>query len=72
MPTDRNDAPPPDLRIVLTDSLQPHEEHDSQRANPLIERLKHEQVFINPPIVAQISADPVSYTHLTLPTIYSV
>ncbi len=57
MPTDRNDAPPPDLRIVLTDSLQPHEEHDSQRANPLIERLKHEQVFINPPIVAQISAD---------------
>jgi hypothetical protein len=52
MSHNRNDAPPPDLRIVLTDSLRPHEEHDSQRAMPLIERLQHESVVINPPIVA--------------------
>ncbi len=48
----RHDAPPPDLRIVPTDSLQPHEEHDSQRAMPLIERLRHEEYVINPPIVS--------------------
>lgn len=48
----RNDAPPPDLRIVPTKSLYPHEEHDSQRAIPLIERLKDESVVINPPIVS--------------------
>lgn len=52
----RNDAPPPDLRIVLTDSLHPHEDHDSQRAMPLIERLQHESVVINPPIVAPIGS----------------
>jgi hypothetical protein len=52
MAINRNDAPPPDLRIVLTDSLHPHEEHDSQRALPLMERLQHESVVINPPIVA--------------------
>jgi hypothetical protein len=52
----RNDAPPPDLRIVLTESLHPHEEHDSQRALPLIERLKSESVVINPPIVSPMGA----------------
>lgn len=51
-----NDAPPPDLRIVLTDSLFPHEEHDSQRSLPLIERLKTEAVVINPPIVSPMGA----------------
>lgn len=48
----RHDAPPPDLRIVPTASLQPHEDHDFQRSLPLIERLKQEAVVINPPIVA--------------------
>jgi hypothetical protein len=52
----RNDAPPPDLRIVLTETLHPHEEHDSQRALPLIERIKTESVVINPPIVSPMGA----------------
>jgi L-serine kinase (ATP) / ParB family transcriptional regulator, heme-responsive regulator len=56
MPQLRNDAPPPDLRIVLTESLFPHEEHDSQRAVPLIERLQTESVVINPPIVSPMGA----------------
>lgn len=51
-----SDAPPPDLRIVLTNSLRPHEEHDSQRSLPLIERLKTEAVVINPPIVSPMGA----------------
>jgi len=56
MSLNRNDAPPPDLRIVLTDTLHPHEAHDSQRAMPLIQRLQHESVVINPPIVAPMSS----------------
>jgi hypothetical protein len=52
MSLNRNDAPSPDLRIVLTASLHPHEEHDSQRALPLVERLQQESIVINPPIVA--------------------
>ncbi|MBZ0303282.1 MAG: hypothetical protein K8J31_26300 [Anaerolineae bacterium] len=53
---DRYHAPTPDLRIVFADSLHPHEEHDSQRALPLIERLKTEAHIINPPIVAPIGS----------------
>lgn len=56
MSLNRTDAPPPDLRIVLTESLHPHEEHDSQRALPLVERLSQESVVINPPIVAPIGS----------------
>jgi hypothetical protein len=52
MQTARSDAPVPDLRIVLTESLHPHEEFDSQRATPLVQRLQQEAVMINPPIVA--------------------
>jgi hypothetical protein len=46
------DAPHPDLRIVPTEALHPHEEHDSQRAIPLAERLHTEAYMINPPVVA--------------------
>jgi hypothetical protein len=51
-----SDAPVPDLRIVLTESLHPHEEFDTQRATPLIQRLREEAAMINPPIVAPIGA----------------
>ncbi len=44
--------PPPDLRIIRTESVHPHEEHDTQRSLPLIERIQHDDVMINPPIVA--------------------
>jgi hypothetical protein len=56
MPSAKLDAPPPDLRIVLTETLHPHEEHDSQRAMPLIERLAQESVVINPPIVSPMGS----------------
>jgi hypothetical protein len=46
------DAPHPDLRIVPTEALLPHEEHDSQRSEPLAERLQREEFMINPPVVA--------------------
>ncbi|MFN8531878.1 MAG: hypothetical protein U0670_25005, partial [Anaerolineae bacterium] len=57
-------APPPNLRIVPTERLHPHEEHDTQRLLPLIDRLKHETVMINPPIVAPMDADGEDYVVL--------
>lgn len=49
-------APTPDLRIVMVETLHAHEEHDSQRSQPLIERLRNEKVVINPPVVAAMGA----------------
>lgn len=56
-PVDRRSAPPPDLRIVLTSHVHPHEEHDSQRASPLMERFQLEEFVIHPPIVAPMDDD---------------
>lgn len=49
-------APPalPDLRIVPVAALLLHERHDTQRSEPLAERLHAEQVLRNPPVVAAI------------------
>src|SRR5690606_18867749 len=56
MTADRNQAPLPDLRIVSASTLHPHEEHDSQRLLPLVERFRAEDYIINPPIVAPMGA----------------
>jgi hypothetical protein len=47
----------PDLRIVPTDSLIPHEEHDPQRSAPLIERIRAAGIWLNPPVVAPLDAE---------------
>jgi L-serine kinase (ATP) / ParB family transcriptional regulator, heme-responsive regulator len=57
MSIDRNHAPIPDLRIVPTGNLHAHEDHDSQRSLPLIDRLEHEEIMINPTIVAPMGDD---------------
>lgn len=44
----------PDLRIVPMDTLVPHEEHDAQRSEPLIARIREAGVWLNPPIVAEM------------------
>ncbi len=54
MPARHISAPSPDLRIVRVDHIHPHEDHDIHRALPLIERIKNEEVMINPPIVSPI------------------
>lgn len=51
-------APTPDLQIVPVDSLHPHEEHDTQRSIPLIEKIRTAEWFINPPCVAPASDNP--------------
>ncbi len=72
------DAPQPELRIVPTNSLLPHEEHDSQRFEPLAERLRHEPLMINPPVVAPLGENFVildganrfhAFSHLGYPHI---
>ncbi len=56
--SDRSDhIPTPDLRIVPVATLHPHEEHDSQRSQPLIERLRNETIIINPPLVTPMQDD---------------
>lgn len=43
------------LRIVPLSSIVPHEEYDQIRAFPLIERLKKDQVLVNPIIVTPLA-----------------
>ncbi|MDQ7026068.1 MAG: hypothetical protein Q9P01_09715 [Anaerolineae bacterium] len=50
----KNSAPPPDLRILPIDAISPHETHDSQRSEPLLEILREAEYLTNPPIVAPI------------------
>ena len=50
-------APVPDLRIVTTDSLLAHEEHDTQRSAPLINNIGRAEFLMNPPIVAPMDDD---------------
>lgn len=50
-------VPMPDLRIVPTSSVRPHEAHDMQRSAPLIERMRGETFMINPPLVAPLDHD---------------
>ncbi len=45
-------APIPDLRIVPVTAVHPHEDHDTQRSQPLIERIRDAEWFTNPPIVS--------------------
>lgn len=52
MTTARYNAPPPDLRIIATESAHVHERHDKQRSTPLIQKLRDAAFLINPPVVA--------------------
>lgn len=45
----------PTFRIVPLQSLILHEEHDSQRASPLVEKLRQQGILRNPPIVLPLS-----------------
>jgi ParB-like nuclease domain len=42
----------PNLQIVPIHLLVPHEEHDNQRSEPLIQRIQGSGVWLNPPVVA--------------------
>src|SRR5262249_2656108 len=44
----------PELRFVPTEAVFPHEYHDAQRSQPLVQRLRETGVLKNPPIVTQV------------------
>ncbi len=46
----------PDLQILPTDSLQPHEHIDEQRAEPIIRSLEQEGILRNPPVVLPVTS----------------
>ena len=47
----------PDLRVVPVADLLLHEQHDAQRSEPLLQRLRVDGVLKNPPIVAPIRGE---------------
>lgn len=47
-----HETPIPDLRILPVTAIYAHEDHDEQRAKPLLETLAKADVLTNPPIVA--------------------
>jgi len=51
----------PELRIVTTHSLQPHEDVDPARIEPLKEALSRAGVLRNPPIVLPLDQEPDRY-----------
>jgi hypothetical protein len=51
----------PELRIVETASLQPHEDIDPDRIDPLKEALGEAGLLRNPPIVLQLKKEPERY-----------
>ncbi|HEU0294828.1 MAG TPA: hypothetical protein VFR47_18950 [Anaerolineales bacterium] len=52
---------PPTLRILPIESLILHEDHDRQRALPLVEKLRATGVLRNPPIVMPLTDDSNRY-----------
>ena len=48
----------PDLRVVAVAELLLHEQHDAQRSEPLVQRLRTDGMLKNPPIVAPIHGEP--------------
>jgi hypothetical protein len=51
----------PDLRIVESDTLQPHEEIDVSRLRPLIRAIRQDGLLRNPPVVAELRGEPERY-----------
>jgi len=54
----------PQLRIVPSDSLQPHESVDEDRVEPLLRALKRERILRNPPIVLRVTGHTVQFVVL--------
>ena len=57
MPSHQRQPEMPDLRVVPVSDLLLHERHDTQRSEPLLQRLRTDGVLKNPPIVAPIRGE---------------
>lgn len=56
-PMPNQDSHQPDLRFVPSDAIVPHEQHDDQRLEPLVRRIREQSVLKNPPIVTALTGD---------------
>ena len=54
----------PDLHILPTETLRPHEHHDEGRAAPIAEALRRDAVLRNPPVVLRLSGQAERYVVL--------
>jgi hypothetical protein len=54
----------PHLAIVPTDSLQPHEHTDPQRAEPLVAAIRKDGMVKNPPVVLPLGGERIRYVVL--------
>ncbi|HKY83567.1 MAG TPA: hypothetical protein VJ160_01935 [Anaerolineales bacterium] len=54
----------PDLHILPSETLRPHEHHDDRRALPLAEALRRDGVLRNPPVVLRLSGHAERYVVL--------
>ena len=54
----------PDLHILPTETLRPHEHHDEKRTSPIAAALRHEGVLRNPLVVLRLSGEAERYVVL--------
>jgi hypothetical protein len=54
----------PDLHILPTETLRPHEHHDERRAAPIAEALRRDGLLRNPPVVLRLSSESERYVVL--------
>lgn len=47
----------PDLRFVPVESLLAHEQHDEQRMQPLVRKIREQAVLKNPPVVSPLAVE---------------
>jgi hypothetical protein len=64
--TANQDSHQPDLRFVPSDAVVPHEQHDNQRLEPLVRRIRESSVLKNPPIVTPLSGDGADARYVVL------
>lgn len=57
MQTESVSATTPDLRLIPVDAPQPHETHDHQRSEPLLNKIEQAETMTNPPIVTHTADD---------------
>lgn len=53
-PARHDDFRLPDLRFVPVEAVVPHEQHDIQRMEPLVEKFREQRILKNPPIVTPL------------------
>jgi hypothetical protein len=65
-PARHDDFRLPDLRFVPVEAVVPHEQHDVQRMEPLVEKLREQRVLKNPPVVTPLDEHGAAPRYMVL------